>query len=205
MKGLILVGGGGHCRSCIDVIEAGSIYAVSGIVDREPLQPDQLLGYPFLGTDSLLPELVNLHRNALVTVGQINSPQPRMRLYALLRSVNAILPTIVSRHAYVSRHAQVGEGTVVFHGAIVNAAGEVGQNCIINSLALIEHDAVVGDHCHVSTGAIVNGGCSIGEGTFIGSGAVLHQGVRVGAACIIAAGAVVRADMPDGTTFRAPR
>jgi sugar O-acyltransferase (sialic acid O-acetyltransferase NeuD family) len=205
VKGLILVGGGGHCRSCIDVIEAGSTYAITGIVDRAPVLPDQLLGYTFLGTDALLPELVKLHRNALVSVGQINSPRPRMRLYTLLRSIDAILPTIVSPHGYVSRHAQVGEGTVVFHGAIVNAAGEVGKNCIINSRALIEHDALVGDHCHVSTGAIVNGGCNIGEGTFIGSGAVLHQGVRVGAACIIAAGAVVKADIPDGTTFRATR
>lgn len=205
MKGLILVGGGGHCRSCIDIIEAGSMYIVRGIVDASLKPLGDVLGYPVLGDDALLPELVQTHGNALVTVGQIGSPQPRMRLYALLRSLGAVLPTIVSPYGHVSRHAQIGDGTAVFHGAIVNVGASIGRNCVINSRALVEHDSVVGDHCHVSTGAIVNGACSIGEGTFVGSGAVLHQGVAVGAGCVIAAGAVVKTNLPDGVTFRAHR
>lgn len=205
MSGLLLVGGGGHCTSCIDVIEADARYAIRGIVDGQPVEGGDLLGYPHLGDDERLASLLEDERNALVTVGQIRSAETRIRVYSLLKSLGAVLPDIVSPHAYVSRHAGLGEGTMVFHGAIVNAGASVGRNCIVNSQALIEHDAAVGDHCHISTGARVNGGCHVGNGTFIGSGSVVYNAVRIGTGCVIAAGTVVRSDVPDGTLMRGDR
>ena len=32
---IILVGGGGHCKSCIDVIEAESRFTIKGIIDQD--------------------------------------------------------------------------------------------------------------------------------------------------------------------------
>jgi hypothetical protein len=32
MKSLLLIGGGGHCRTCIDVIETEGKYKIAGIV-----------------------------------------------------------------------------------------------------------------------------------------------------------------------------
>jgi len=34
MKNLILIGAGGHCRSCIDVIEAEKKYKIIGLIDK---------------------------------------------------------------------------------------------------------------------------------------------------------------------------
>ena len=204
MTEIILVGGGGHCRSCIDVIEACPAYEIRGIVDRASGAGD-LWGYPLLGDDSTLPELVRLHGGALVTVGQIATPEPRMRIFRELVALGAHLPVVVSPRAHVSTRAEVGPGSAVMHFAVVNAGATVGDNCIINTRALVEHDAQIAGHCHISTGAIVNGGCVVGEGTFIGSGAILHQGVTIGAGCVIAAGAVVRTDVQDGTTVRVNR
>lgn len=202
MKTLILLGGGGHCRSSIDVIEAERSFAIRGIVDRQQPTAEELLGYPCLGSDEDLPALLSLEPHALVTVGQIRSAAARVRLYGLLKSSGAVLPAIVSPHAHISVHGGVEEGTMVFHGAIVNARAHVGRNCIVNTRALVEHDTVIGDHCHVSTGAIVNGGCSVGPQTFIGSGAVVYHGVRIGMGCVIAAGTVVKSDLPDATVYR---
>jgi len=33
MKSLLLIGGGGHCRSCIDFIEEEGKYQIAGIVN----------------------------------------------------------------------------------------------------------------------------------------------------------------------------
>ena len=205
MNGLLLVGGGGHCRSCIDVIEADGRHAIRGIVDRRPAAMSDLLGYRYLGDDGMLAALLKDGCDALVTIGQIKSADVRIRIYTLLKSLGATLPAIASPHAHISRHAGLEEGTVVFHGAIVNAGASVGRNCIVNSRALIEHDVTVGDHCHISTGALVNGGCHIGGSTFVGSGAVIHNSVRIGSGCIIAAGAVVKNDVSDGTVMRVER
>lgn len=202
MKTLLLLGGGGHCRSCIDVIENEKSFVIRGIIDRQEPDSRDLLGYPYLGSDEALDTLLKDGRDALVTVGQIKKAAVRLRLYTLLKNIGATLPVIISPNAYVSAHSGVGEGTVVFNGAIVNTRANVGRNCIINSRALVEHDTTIGDHCHVSTGAILNGGCTVGDESFIGSGAVVYNGVQVGARCVISCGVVVNRDLPDDTIYR---
>jgi sugar O-acyltransferase (sialic acid O-acetyltransferase NeuD family) len=154
---IILVGAGGHCRSCIDVIEREGRFDIAGVVDCPDFVGENVLGYPLLGRDEDLPALREKCQYALVTVGQIKTPEIRMRLFQQLQSLAFELPAIISPGAYVSRHARVGAGTIVMHDALINAGASVGENCIINSKALIEHDATVGSHCHISTGAIVNG------------------------------------------------
>ena len=36
MNKIVLVGGGGHARSCIDVIEMENKFSIAGIVDKDP-------------------------------------------------------------------------------------------------------------------------------------------------------------------------
>lgn len=188
LEPILLVGAGGHTKACIDVIEQEGRFSVIGLVGQESEVDSKILGYPVLGTDAELPVLLSKSRNALVTVGQIKSPEPRMRLFMLLEQNGFNLPAIISPMAYVSSHATIGTGSIVMHGAIVNAGAVVGRNCILNSKALVEHDAVVSDHCHISTGAIVNGAVNIGAGTFVGSGSVIRQCLNIGERCIIGMG-----------------
>jgi sugar O-acyltransferase (sialic acid O-acetyltransferase NeuD family) len=175
MKSLVLLGGGGHCVACIDVIEQQGRYRIVGILDREDLLGQALLGYCHIGTDNDVPDLIRQGHQFLVTVGQVRSAEPRQRLYGLLTALQAPVATVVSPRAYVSKHAKLGIGTVVMHDALINAGAEVGCNCIINTKALVEHDACIEDHCHISTAAVVNGGARIKAGTFFGSGAVSQE------------------------------
>lgn len=202
MKNLLLLGGGGHCHACIDVIEVTRQFKIAGIV--LPLSDGRasVLGYPILGSDEDLPKLLKQTPQALVAVGQIKSSKVRIHLFQLLKSWNAELPVIESPRSYRSRHASVGEGSILMHGSVTNANAKIGANCIVNSLALIEHDAVIGSHSHIATGARVNGGVRIGEGCFIGSGAILKEGVEVGAHSIIGAGLVVTKNIPSNTLLR---
>lgn len=204
MISLLLVGGGGHCRSCIDVIEAQGRYAVAGIVQPRDEGQAPVLGYPILGADEDLPALLVQHPNALITVGQIKTPDVRIRLFAQLKQLRATLPVIVSPIAHVSRHADIDEGTIVMHGAIVNAGVRVGRNVILNSQALIEHDAVIEPHCHISTGARINGGSRVGTGAFVGSGAILREGVVIGSNSVIGAGQLVLRNLPPNSILRSP-
>ena len=201
MTDLILIGGGGHCRSCIDVIEAEERFRIAGIVDLPERVGDKLLGYPVIADDADLPRLIEPGHSFLITLGQIKSPARRMELFAQLSEAGAELASIVSPRAHVSRHATIGPGTIVMHDALVNAGAWIGVNSIINSKALIEHDALIGAHCHISTGAIVNGAVEIGAGCFIGSGTVTHQGIRIGEGCLVAAAALVTTDLSAGSRF----
>ncbi len=188
---LLLIGAGGHAKSCVDVIERAGVYRIAGVVGL-PSEVGQLcLGYPIFATDTELLHLATLYQNALICVGQIESPNARIRLFDLARAAGFAMPSIVSPLATVSRHAVIGEGTIVMHGAVVNAGAVVGGNCIVNTQALIEHDVSVGDHCHVSTKATLNGGVSVGGGSFVGSGAIVREGLSLPERSFIKMGARV--------------
>ena len=199
MTPLLLIGGGGHCRSCIDVIEATSKYSIRGIVQERSHEKSLILNYPTLGFDEDLKHLITENSEALIAVGQIKRPDTRVRLFNLIKGLGARLPIIQSPTAYRSPHSDVGEGTILMHGCLVNVNSSIGTNCIINSFALIEHDVKIGDHCHISTGSRINGDVSIGEGTFIGSGCVIKEGVTIGSRVVIGAGKVVIKDIPAET------
>ena len=171
---LILIGGGGHCAACIDVIEQENKFEIAGIVDKDTTS-GMLLGYPILGCDVDLDALRSSYDYALVTVGQIKSPSTRIRLFVYTKSLGFILSTVISPRAYVSKHALIAEGTIIMHDALVNARAAIGRNCIINSKSLVEHDAVIEDNCHISTGAIINGGAKVRQGSFVGSNAVTKE------------------------------
>lgn len=196
---ILLAGAGGHARACIDVIEQEGQFAVTGLVGLTAEVGTRILGYPVLGTDADLPAMRADFAHALVTIGQIKTPDARIRLFDRLEQCGYALPAIVSPRAHVSRHATLGAGTIVMHGAIVNAGAVVGRNCIINSQSLVEHDAVIADHCHISTAAAINSGVRVGASTFIGSNSCVRQGIDIGARCVIGMGQRVLADCAADT------
>jgi sugar O-acyltransferase (sialic acid O-acetyltransferase NeuD family) len=200
---IVLVGAGGHARACIDVIEQAGHYSVAALVGMPDQVGTRVLGYPVVGTDADLGTLRARYTHALVVVGQIKSPETRIRLFDLLLGTGYTLPVIVSPHAHVSRHATLAAGTIVMHGAVVNASAVIGRNCILNSQSLVEHDTVIGDHCHIATAAAINSGVRIDTASFVGSNSCVRQGIRIGERCVIGMGQRVLADCAAGTQLPA--
>ena len=188
---IILIGGGGHCRACIDVIEQEGRFAIAGIVDMPEKKQHTVLGYPVIGSDADLAELIKTIPNILITLGHIKSPIRRIELFNDLMRMGAHFPVIQSPLAYVSRHAQVAEGTIIMHHVLINAGARVGRNCIINTKALVEHDAVIEDNCHISTGAVINGGVKIGSGSLFGSGAISKEYISIPSKSFIKANSLI--------------
>lgn len=189
---LILVGGGGHCKSCIDVIEAENKLEIAGIIDVEEKIGQEVLGYKIIAGDNDLPQIITSYKYFFITLGQINTANRRIELFHFLKNKLALLPIIISPYAIVSKYASIDEGTIVMHNVLINASAKIGKNCIINSKALVEHDAEIGDHCHIATGAIVNGGVKIGDETFYGSGAVSKQYIIIPKKSFIKANSTVK-------------
>lgn len=200
-KELILVGGGGHCRSCIDVIEQEGKFTIAGIVDRPEQVGQSVLGYPIIGSDQDLPVLIKRYTYFLITIGQLKTAALRQRLYLELLDLGAAFPVVVSPLAYCSPHSKAGAGTIVMHQALLNAGAEVGVNCIVNNKALLEHDVTVGDHNHLSTGCILNGDVTVGTGCTIGSRAVTLQGICIADQVIVGAGAVVHRNIEEAGIY----
>lgn len=194
-KKIVLIGGGGHCGACIDVIEKEGKFGIAAIVDVRHKIGRDVLDYKIAKCDDDLPDLVKEYKYVLITMGQIKSPVNRMTKFEYLKKLGARFPVIVSPASCVSKYAALGEGTIIMHKSFVNSGARVGENCIINTGAIIEHDTVIGSHCHVSTGSIINGECRVGPRSFIGSGSVLANNISVGSDVLIGAGSVVVRDV----------
>lgn len=177
LKDLILVGAGGHCKACMDVIGSEGRFKIAGTVDATG--------------DKDLPELASKYKNFLIAIGSIKDPSKRIEKFEYLKRLGVEFPVIISPLAHVSKSACVGEGTIVMHRVVVNPDAQIGRNCIVNTSAIIEHDAKVGDHCHISTGSIINGKCHIGNRVFIGSNSVVANDVNIADDVVIGAGCVV--------------
>ena len=189
-KKLILVGGGGHCKSVIDVAESAG-FQIQGILDIPENVGKKVLDYSIIGTDDQIPDYVK-DAVFLVTVGHIKDATLRIKLHQKIVDAGGTLATIIASTAHVSQYAQIGEGSVIMHQAVVNADAIIGRGCIINTFANIEHDSKIGDYCHISTGAMINGNCVVGKETFFGSKSVMVNGIEIASGCVIGAGSLIR-------------
>jgi len=189
MKNIILIGAGGHCKSCIDVIEKEKKYKIVKIFDKNK-EIKKLLNYKVFLEKYLNSSLKKNY--AFITVGQIKNSETRYNLFKKLKKIGFKIPKIISPYAYVSKHAHIGEGSIIMHNVVVNAGAKIGKNCIINTSSLIEHDATIGDHTHISTKAVINGGSKIGSKVFFGSSSVTKQNITIKNSSLISANKFIK-------------
>lgn len=195
---IILAGAGGHCKSCIEVIEAAGYYTIKGILDAKTPAGSKLLNYEVLGGDEMISELAGMANNYfLITVGQIESSAIRLTIAQVIKKAGGKFATVVDPGARISNSSQLGAGSIAMQQVIVNSSCRIGEQAILNNKCLIEHDTVIGDYCHISTGVIINGGCTIRDHVFIGSGAVIINNITIGSNVVIGAGAVVHTSITE--------
>lgn len=183
-KNLILIGGGDHCKSVIDVIEQENRFTIKGILDVQEKLGTLIYDYPVIGTDDDIENLCKKYKNFFITIGHIKTAEKRIALFERLRALEVNMPAIVSPRAYVSKYAKIGPGSIIFPFAIVDVDAVIGANCIINHATTIGHGAVIEDHCHVSANCVL-GKCTIGAGTFIGGNCWINNLVSIPNHCVI--------------------
>ena len=199
MKDIVILGGGGHAKSCIDVISHNKKYSILGINDPNLLE-SPFSNIPLLNES--LEDIFSKNERIFLGIGFIKDPIPRKQLIDQIQAIGFVTPSFVSPYAYSSPNAEISEGTIIMHKALVNTHVRLGSFSIINTMALIEHDVQIGSNCHISTGAIVNGGSSIGSNTFIGSNAVIGNNVSVGENCIVQAGAFLNRNLSNNEIYK---
>ena len=198
---ILLIGGGGHALSLIDVIESTEQFEIKGIVEAVDSSNTALLHYPVIGSDNYLEPLLKTTPNCVLAVGQIMSAQIRKKLFNKTKEVGANFPIIISPTARIANSAKIAEGVCIMHHCVLSHLTEIGENSIINNKVLIEHQTKIGRHCHISTGAIVNGNVDIADECFIGSGAIISQAIQICSNVVIGAGTVVIENITEAGTY----
>lgn len=200
MKSILIIGGGGHAKSCIDVIVHDKEFSISGINDPK-ISTSPFQDIPLI--EGSLEELFADYKIVFLGIGFIKNSSSRKNLIKKIQQIGFSTPSFISPFAYSSIDSKIGEGTIIMHQALINTHVYIGSFSIINSQALIEHDVQIGSNCHISTGAVVNGSTTIGSNTFIGSNAVIGNNLTIGDNCIIQAGSFLNRSLDSNETFKA--
>ena len=201
MKKLIIVGAGGHSKTCLEVAESSKKYKVIGFIDNKA-KINNIFNKLKIFNERSINAVLKITKNAHIGVGQIKSAKLRVKLFKKFKNKGFNFPVLIHSNAYVSKYSFVGEGTLVGINSIINANCNIGRNTIINNKSLIEHDSKIGNNCHISTGAIINGNCLIGDNTFIGSGSIIFNNISIGKNCVIGSGNIIKRNLKAGTFIK---
>lgn len=197
-KKILLVGGGGHCKSVLDSLIELEQFSEIGIIDKKENIGKKILGVPIIGCDDDLPEFfTHGYKYAFVTIGSIGNPKLRIKLFNKLNEIGFKIPNIIDHSAVVSRHVKIETGIFVGKNAIINAGSNIKNGVIINTSAIIEHDCVISEFVHIAPGGVLSGEVRIGDNTHVGANSVVKQQLKIGSDSIIGIGSVVLKDIED--------
>lgn len=186
MKKIILVGGGGHALSILEMAPNHDIFLGYCDCKETPTMPIK-----YLGTDE---EVLSKYSpndydvlHAVVYTTEVNL-NLRSKLINKFKSYNGA--KLAASSAVVTPSSTIGEGTVVLHKAVVNHA-KVGDDCVINTGVIVEHGVTVGDNVFLGTSVVICGDVTIGNNVFIGAGSIIRDGVTICDNTIIGMGAII--------------
>lgn len=200
-KKLLLIGGGGHCKSVVDSLLNTTLYKEISIIDKGENIGKSILGIPIIGCDDDLLKLYqNGYTDAFITIGSIGNPLIRVKLFKRLKEIGFNIPNIIDLSAIISRNITLGEGIYIGKSAVINAGSSIGRCAIVNTGAIVEHDCIVSEFCHISPGSILCGEVEIGSYTHVGARSVIRQQVKIGGNTLIGMGSVVLKNIPEGVT-----
>ncbi len=193
---LLLIGGGGHCKSVLDSLLSIDQNIDIGIIDK----PDQekILNVPIIGCDNDLIELYNQgYTEAFITLGSIGNPKHRIRLFGLIEKIGFDIPNIIDPTAIISKDVEFGEGVFIGKNSVINSGTSIGNGVIINTSSTIEHDCSIEDFVHIAPGAVLCGEVNVGSFSHIGAGSIIKQQITIGRNTIIGMGSVVLQNISD--------
>lgn len=195
-KKLLLIGGGGHCKSVLDSILPSNEYTGIGIIDKNESSSGSVLGIPIIGCDDDLSKLYHDgYHYAYVTVGSTGEQSLRIKLYKMLETIGFEIPNIIDLTAIVSSHVKMERGIFIGKNVVVNAGTSIMDGSIINTASTIEHDCIISQFCHIAPKSLLCGEVEVGDNTHIGAGSVIKQQIKIGSNSIIGMGSVVLKDI----------
>jgi len=197
---IIIIGGGGHAKTCIDILLQTKEYEILGILDPKLKVGDIISGIKVLGDNSYLNELVKRGlKYGINGVGATHNPVARKKVFTLLKEYKIHVPNIIHPSANIEPSAKIGEGNQFMMGSMVGSDSIVGNNCLVNSGSIISHDCILNDHCHIAPGAVLAGSVEIGKSTLIGMGSTIYIGNKIGNNSVIYNGLNIFNDVKDNS------
>ncbi len=197
-KNIVLFGGGNQAHYTIDIIEKENKYNIVGIIDSVHEVGSERFGYPILGRQENLVNLIEEHNihGGVISIGDNWSRyyvfKQILEIVPNFEFVNAIHPSVV-----IGNTTELGVGVVAMAGCIFNPKAKIGNFTFFATGAQVEHDNVIHDYASISAGSITGGYVTIGKYSAITLGVTVLDRIEIGENTVVGAGSLVIKSLPD--------
>jgi len=202
---VVILGGGGHAKMCIDIMKQMKTYEIIGIIDRNIKIGTKVMGIPVIAKDSDI-DFKRLYNDGIrlivIGIGAVKDHSMRDKVYKRLKKFGFYLPNIIHHKASIEASVIMGEGNQIMANAILGSDVIIQNNCIINSGAIVSHDSVLKNNVHIAPGAILAGGVFVGENSLIGMGSTIYLYVKIGKHVIIYNSCSITKNVPDNRIIK---
>lgn len=202
---VVILGGGGHAKMCIDILKQMKTYEIIGIIDRNIKIGTKVMGIPVITKDRDL-DFKRLYNDGIrlivIGIGAVKDHSMRDKVYKKLKKYGFYLPNIIHPKASIEASVIMGEGNQIMANAILGSDIRIQNNCIINSGAIVSHDSVLENNVHITPGAILAGGVFVGENSLIGMGSTIYLYVKIGKHVTIYNNCSITKDVPDNSIIK---
>jgi len=197
---VVIIGAGGHAKTCIDILLHNKQYEIIGILDPNFKVGDMISNIKVIGDNSSLDELVsNGLKNAINGIGSVHNPGQRKKVFDLLKSYKLNVLNVIHPSAVIEPSVEMGEGNQIMMGSMIGSNTIIKDNCLINSGSIVSHDCILKDHCHIAPGAVLAGSVQIGESSLVGMNSTVYINCKIGKNSVIYNGINVFSDIEENS------
>lgn len=200
---IIIYGGGGHAKMCIDILKQTNVYKIVGIVDDLQEVGVKILDIPVIGDTSILNELISKGYRLIVNgIGSVLNNTVRYDIYKNLKQKGFLLPNIIHPKASIEPSAILGEGNQIMSNSVIGSDVRLGNNNIINCGAIVSHDCRLDNNVHITPNATLAGGVVIKDNSVIGMGVTVFMKAEIGENVVIHNGCNIVQNVNDNSIIK---
>lgn len=200
-KNLLIFGGGNQAAYSIEIAEISLLYNVVGIVDSVNSINTIIHGYPVIGRQNNVKEIVN---NFHIDLGfiAIGDNWRREKVYQeIIQQIPDFdFATLIHPSATIGKDVEIEKGSLLMAGVIVNINTKIGKFSFLATGAQIDHDCILEDFTSVSAGSVFGGMVKLKKYAAVTLGATILDRLTIGSNTVIGAGALVTKNIPDNVT-----
>ena len=202
-KSILILGGQGGAKMCIDAIRSKNEYEIIGIIDPELKVGDLISDVPILGGENLLNILLKKGIDKIVvSFSSLKNLKFRSRKIEILKAIGFRFPNIIHSAANIEPSSSLGEGNIILASSIIGSCCVIGNFNYINTGAIICHDAIISDNNHFAPNSVIAGRVLVESNSLIGINVSTFYDIRIGSNVIINNGVSVNNNIDDFTILK---
>ena len=200
---ILILGGQGGAKMCIDAIKSRGEFEIVGIVDSELRVGDIVSNVPVIGGENLLIPLYKKGvQKIVISFSSLKDLSKRQKKISILKDIGYQFPNIIHSAALVEPTVDFGEGNIILALSMIGSCCKVGNFNYINTGAIICHDSVVGDNNHFAPNSVIAGRVKVENNNLIGINVSTFYDIKIGSNNIINNGVSVNNNISDSVILK---